>query len=542
MPTTTRTAGLALAASALLPALLAAPAVAAPTPGGHLTWRPCPAATHPELHAAGARCTRVTVPLDHADPGGRTIRIAVSRIPAQDPARRRGILLANPGGPGGPGLDHPGTLRPALGDVADRYDLIGFDPRFVGESTPVTCAPAGTPAPVPPTTTPRESFERTVASARDTARRCFGHADNASLLPHASTRDVARDMDAIRAALGERKLSYYGVSYGADLGAVYTQLFPHRADRFVLDSSTDPSATQYELFRQAGPHAEAGLDEWAAWTARHAGTYRLGTTARQVREAVERLARRTDHRPIRLGGYTIDRTALTLVLRQLVQHEENDDALARAVRNLTDAAAGEPVRPEPELDGFLALLHSPDADRFFAVPAFTMCADGGWPAGGWPADPETYWRAIRADRRTQPVFGPLAAAISPCPFWPAPPREPGTAIGNDVPLLMLQALRDNNTPHPGGLALHHRLTGSRLITADIRSHGVYARALDGHRPVPCADEAVNRWLRDGVLPVGDYTVGAASPSSGATSSSTTRSCGSQSTSSSSSTASHRSAS
>lgn len=202
--------------------------------------------------------------LDHADPGGRTIRVAISRIKAADPSRRRGILLSNPGGPGGAGLDNTLRLRPALGDVADRYDLIGFDPRFLGDSTPVGCAPAAPAVPPGPVTSARQDFDRSVRAARDTARRCGRHGDNAVLLPHASSRNVARDMDAIRAALGERRLSYYGVSYGADLGAVYTQLFPRRADRMVIDSSTDPTATQYELFRSAGKPLEEALDAWAA--------------------------------------------------------------------------------------------------------------------------------------------------------------------------------------------------------------------------------------------------------------------------------------
>lgn len=190
-----------------------------------LAWAACPAEQR-ELNEAGARCAEVTVPLDYAEPGGRTIRIAVSRIKARSPEGRSGILLSNPGGPGGTGLAYTLALRPALGDAADRYDLIGFDPRFLGGSTPVSCAPAGPPTPPPEVTSPRQDYERSVRSARDTARRCQVHGDNAELLPHASTRNVARDMDLIRAVLGERRLSFYGVSYGADLGAVYTQMFP----------------------------------------------------------------------------------------------------------------------------------------------------------------------------------------------------------------------------------------------------------------------------------------------------------------------------
>ncbi|WP_223778939.1 alpha/beta hydrolase [Streptomyces sp. 135] len=398
-------------------------AAAAPPPKStprRLSWGACSAAQK-ELIAAGAQCAKVTVPLDYADPEGRTIRLAISRIKAKSPARR-GILLSNPGGPGGTGLANTLALRPALKDVADRYDLIGFDPRFLGESTPLTCGPAPRPAPPAPTTTPREDFEASVRAARDTARRCQEHGDNATLLPHASTRNVARDMDAIRAALGESKLSYYGVSYGADLGAVYTQLFPRRADRVVLDSSTDPAATQYELFQRSGAPAEAAL-------------------APRVRADVQEL-------------------------------------LARAERLESSVVGG----------------------------AIFMCGDGGWPAGGWPRNPATYWKNMQRSRATQPVFGPYVnGMIAPCAFWGSEPREPGTTIGKDVPILLLQARHDNNVPYEGALALHRRLTGSRLLTADIRAHGVYGRGNDGLTPVPCADRAVNTYLRDGELPAADLT-------------------------------------
>ncbi|MEV0122973.1 alpha/beta hydrolase [Streptomyces sp. NPDC050703] len=476
-----------------VPGASTAPASTAPASAGPaesatapLDWGSC-SAGQKELNAAGAQCAEVTVPLDHADPGGRTIRIAVSRVKAASPGERRGILLSNPGGPGGTGLAHTLALRPALKDAADHYDLIGFDPRFLGESTPITCGPAPRPAPSAAHTTPRADFEASVRAARDTARRCHGHGDNARLLPYASTRDVARDMDAIRAALGERKLSYYGVSYGADLGAVYTQMFPGRADRVVLDSSTDPEATQYELFQRSGAPAERALRG-------------------RVREDVLALLARAERRPVPVAGQRLTAPLLRLLFKQLVQHEENDPALASVVSDLKRAAAGEDVAPGPTLAGLLALLSSPELESGMVGGAIFMCGDGGWPAGGWPENPGTYWRNMQRSRASQPVFGPYVnGMIAPCAFWGSEPREPATRIGNGVPVLMLQARHDNNVPYEGALALHRRLTGSRLVTADIRAHGVYGRGNDGLTPVPCADRAVNTYLRDGRLPAGDVT-------------------------------------
>ncbi|MFE0044850.1 alpha/beta hydrolase [Streptomyces albireticuli] len=468
-------------------------------------WGTCPE-SQKELNAAGAECAKVTVPLDYSVPGGPTLRIAISRVKARSKADRRGILLSNPGGPGGSGLANTLALRPALEQVADHYDLIGFDPRFLGESSPLTCDPARPPTPPGPSTSAREDFEASVRAARDTARRCREHGDNAALLPHASSRNVARDMDVIRAVLGERKLSYYGVSYGADLGAVYTQMFPRRTDRMVIDSSTDPAATQYELFQRSGEPAEEALDEWAAWTARRHDTYRLGRTAAQVRAGVQGLLDRAERRPVTVGGHRLGAPVLRMLLKQPVQHAENDPALAAIVRDLADAAAGKPVEPGPELAAMLELLASPGLADSMVGGAIFMCGDGGWPSGGWPKDPETYWKNSVRSRATQPVFGPYVnGMIAPCAFWAGEPREAGTVIGNDVPVLMLQARHDNNVPYDGALALHRRLTGSRLITADIRSHGVYGRELDGHRPVPCADRAVNDYLRTGTLPAHDLT-------------------------------------
>ncbi|MFE0100685.1 alpha/beta hydrolase [Streptomyces sp. NPDC059009] len=496
----------ALLASGAVTTMATASPTSAKSPRQHLTWGRC-APDQKELNAAGALCTKVTVPLDYADPGGRTIQIAVSRIKAKNPAERRGILLSNPGGPGGTGLANTLALRPALKDVADRYDLIGFDPRFLGESTPISCGPAPE-RPVPRTTTsPRLDFEDAVRSARDTARRCKDHGDNADLLPHASSRNVARDMDAVRAALGAPKLSYYGISYGADLGAVYTQLFPRRADRIVIDSSTDPSATQYELFQRSGAPAEQALDAWAAWTARRDATYGLGTSAAQVRGAVQKMLAKAEKHPVAVGTYRLGAPLLRMLLKQPVQHEENDPMMAALVRDLVAASEGRLGTPGPELASMLQLLESPELESSMVGGALFMCGDGGWPAGGWPKNPETYWKNSVRSRATQPVFGPYVnGMIAPCAFWGAEPAEPGgTPVANDVPVLMLQAERDNNVPYEGALALHRKLTGSRLVTADIRSHGVYGRGVEGRTPVPCADRAVNSYLGGGKLPAADLT-------------------------------------
>lgn len=311
-------------------------------------------------------------------------------------------------------------------------------------------------------------------------------------------------MDAIRAALGERRLSYYGVSYGADLGAVYTQLSPRHVDRMVIDSSSDPTRTQYDLFRSAGAALEAGLDEWAVWAARRHARYGLGRTARAVRATVREMLAEAERRPLRVADTRLGAPLVRLLLRQLIQHQEYDAPLASVVHDLSAAAAGELTEPGPDLSSLLAVLSSPELADSLVGGALFMCGDGGWPAGGWPGDPEVYWRNSVRSRATEPVFGPLAnGMIAPCAFWPTAPREPGTGIANSVPVLMVQARRDNNVPYAGAVELHRRLTGSRLVTADIRSHGVYGRGAEGLTPVPCVDRLVNDFLGEGRLPDGD---------------------------------------
>jgi pimeloyl-ACP methyl ester carboxylesterase len=426
-----------------------------------LRWRDCRGAASDEVGAelagAGALCATVRVPLDHLRPEGPTVGIAISRIKA-DPAKRRGILLANPGGPGGPGIGYPLELRSLLGDVASQYDLIGFDPRFMGRSDPVDCGPVVLSEVFrsPPT---RAAFGQAARLASRFAASC--KARTSGVLRYASIREVARDMDSIRIALGEQRLSYYGVSWGADLGVVYSQLFGVRVDRLVVDSVTDVEGSEYHHLA-TGLQTEAAFDEWAAWAAWRDSEYHLGRTGMQVRAAVARLRSRT----IRLGSYRIDGSALPWVLSSALGDEGDQELMARNVRTLIDAAAGKPVHPSEQLLGFLATYYKPSSlvEHFVAASFAFTCNDRGWPAG-----PSQYWRDAVRDRATQPLF---ATTILPCAYWADHTTEPELAIGNNTPMLIVQAARDN-IPLRWAEALHRKLPGSVLHVVDRRAHGVY---------------------------------------------------------------------
>jgi pimeloyl-ACP methyl ester carboxylesterase len=419
--------------------------------GGGLVWDKC-------ADVPDAMCTTVTVPLDYAEPSGRTIEIAISRIKATG-EHRRGVLLGNPGGPGGSGLGYLADLRSLLGDAGKQYDLIGFDPRFVGASNPIDCGPTRAADVFRSPGVDRAGFKESERISREFAAAC--HERNPGILAHAGIRNVARDMDRIREALGERKLSYYGVSWGADLGVVYSQLFGDRVDRLVIDSVTDVEGSEYHHLR-TGERTEAGLDEWAAWAAWRHEQYGLGRTGFQVRETISRLQAYAARKPIRVGEYRVDDNALPFILRTGLGHASDYPDLAEQVRDLVDAAAGKPVAPSE----FLKVYYtpSPEIDRFAAASFAFTCNDGGW-----PTDLRVYWRDVQRSRDTQPFFGPN---ITPCAFWRDVTSEPPLVVGNDVPMLIVQAERDD-IPLVWAQRLHRKLTGSRLVTIDSRAHGVY---------------------------------------------------------------------
>lgn len=465
-----------------------------------ITWHRCQTGpddtTGKELDNAKAQCAEVTVPLDYSDPGGRTIKVAMSRLKATDPGRRRGSLLYNPGGPGVPAMYLALQVKRAAPVVAARYDLIGMDPRFVGRSTPLNCewpsVAVGSAGP------DRRTFDQGVALAKDLASRCAVHRD---VLPHASTRNTARDMDVIRAALGEPRLSYLGSSYGTYLGAVYLQLFPRRADRVVLDSALNPDLFGPDLTSTQGPALTAALKHWAAWAARHHGRYRLGTTTVQVLATVNRINRAVTRSPLRVGRHRVDARVLPMILFNVTAGDSREayGGFAADIRVLSDAARGVEVTPTPILEQVLTGLSSPDADGSAGAQTAIFCADRAV-----SRDPETYYRDIQAHRADEPLFGPLIRNLTPCSFWPVAPVEPPTRVRNNVPVLMVGATGDPGAIYPGQQAAHRALTGSRLITL----RGAFRHTVYGGLFAPrntCVDNAVNRYLIDGVLPAGDTT-------------------------------------
>jgi pimeloyl-ACP methyl ester carboxylesterase len=430
-------------------------------------------------------CAALAVPLDYRKPHGRQITVTISRIRTAQPGLRRGILLSNPGGPGGPGLDLPGYLASALpAEVLARYDLIGFDPRGVGNSTPITCGiAADTPVDlILPYPAPDGSIDRNVAFARSTARSCA--ARSGDLLPYITTANTARDMDRIRAALGERKMSYLGYSYGTYLGAVYTSLFPQRSDRIILDSAVDPKLVWYGVWSQFSTAVALRLPDFAAWAAERDDVYGLGATPQAVTRTYFTTAAKLDRDPVVLPDLVINGNVFRELTRSALYDDRNFPVLAQNWQALSAATAP------------AALAAALPPDNSVAVLWAIACDDVAW-----PRDMSMYARNSATDRRRFPITAGMPPNVWPCASWPYRPIEHPVAVTGNGPrnVLVMQNLRDPATGWQSGYGLRKALAGrAAMVTQDAGGHGVYAI-----RSGPCASGIATTFLVTGVLPGDD---------------------------------------
>jgi pimeloyl-ACP methyl ester carboxylesterase len=472
----------------------------APFYAQRVRWHRCQLGPHDAggraLDQAGARCADIRVPLDYAHPGGRAITIAISRLAAVPSAKKIGAMIINLGGPATPVLTDVLLARQAMGATGARFDLIGMDQRFAGRSTPINChwpdgwLPRGAGR-------SRASFTEMVHLTRDLARRC-ARAERA-MLPFASTASAARDMDVIRAALGQGKLSYLGYSYGTYLGALYTQMFPGRAGRIVLDSAINPARPGVAKGFN-GPQREQALRSWARWAARHDSQVHLGSTASKVMATVFRVYRAAARHPLRVGPFLVDDTIVPAVLVDPLSNGSaaSQAQLAAVVESLNRAASGQPARPSPALLHALARQLTGAGSALRSAKTAIMCADAAV-----PRDPGHYWREIQAHRASAPLFSPVDQTITPCAFWPFQPAKAPVRVSNHVPALVVNAAGDINSILSMGRAMHHALAGSRMITLEgVRTHGVYL-----FRGSACVDGAVNAYLDTGALPATDISCG-----------------------------------
>lgn len=505
--------------------------VAAILPGGALaasvrpkvhtpTWGPCPPPP-PGTEDSGQQCATLSLPLDYHNPSGRKIQVAISRIKAAVPSERRGVLLTNPGGPGGAGLDLPRALKVlAPQSIFDEYDVIGFDPRGVGTSTPVTCgltAEQVDQAFVP--LTQPGGFAATTAFAQQVANGCASNSSD--LLPFITTANTARDMDQIRLALGESKISYFAYSYGTYLGAVYASLYPNQTDRFVLDSSVDSTGIWRQLFREWGPGGAIRFPDFAGFAIANNDTYHLGTTPDAVQNTFVALLARVKQHPYTVpvgtgSGVVDDGTVLndTLFREVTLGGLSDSDAafaeLARLWQLIKDAPITETPSAKPQPTSAKPLQETP-VDNLAASGLAVTCDDAKW-----SRDPAKYERELNADIANYPLFGELGSNIWACAFWPNDPVEKPVALSSSGPsnILMIQNRRDPLTPYAGALKTRAALGNrARLVSVDQGGHGAAYLNLNA-----CASDVATGYLVDGTFPAADTSCAAEAPA--ATSSAT----------------------
>ncbi|MBB4688351.1 alpha/beta hydrolase [Amycolatopsis jiangsuensis] len=458
----------------------ALPAVAAASPETP-AWGDCPA----DVAKPGLECGTLQVPLDYRNPGGTQIDLTISRVASTKPAARRGVLLTNPGGPGDGGLNFPALLRDngLPQSVLDSYDVIGFDPRGVGHSTPVTCdLRPDQPQPItPPYAHNRAEVVEQADYSKTVAEQCAA-AKTGPMLPYVTTANTARDMDRIRMALGEPKISYYGASYGTYLGSVYTTMFPERSDRIVLDSNMGPGGYDSTGIRLIARGMQDRFPDFAKFAAADPEKYQLGSTAAQVTAKFYELVDRLDRTPVQ--GF--DGATLRLYTLFVLYTNDQFPTLAETWHALDTG------RPPPAAGAAAAEA----GDNNFASHFAVLCADSRW-----PKSIETYQRHVVLDRARYPMLGGATANVTPCAFWPTAPIEPPVRIGDRGPsnVLMVQNLRDPGTPVSGARQLRRAFGDrARMVTVDQGGHGVYVFA-----PNKCGNDAVTDYLATGKRPAHD---------------------------------------
>ncbi|MEV4443148.1 alpha/beta hydrolase [Streptomyces sp. NPDC049577] len=482
---------LTLSATAVAATLTAAPAPAQARDG--LGWKPC-------APSSATECATLSVPLDYRDPHGRQLDIAVARLSSDNPKARRGTLLLIPGGPGGSGLGRLASegeeLRKRTGGA---YDIVSLDPRGVGASTRADCDITEDDRELThllPWPAPDGNIGENADRARRIARAC---ADNGGdVMRSLSTANEVRDIDRLRQALGEEKLSAWGRSYGAYVAAVYAQKYPSHTDRWLLDSSGDPDPQR--VARGWSANKAAGLDvrfpDFARWATDpvRAGRLRLGTSTEEVRASFLAIAAQLDGQERRFAdGHALTGNRLRQALQQTL--DDNDMDAFESLGALI-VAARDTTGPITMADPVPRVIPGPDATAMVAV----ICNDVAW-----PSSVGSYARDVTADRARHPLTAGMPVNITPCAFWKDRPAEKPTRITADGPsnVLMVQNLRDPSTPYAGALKMREALgERARLVSVNSGGHGAYLA--NGNA---CGDRAVTDFLTTGRRPERDVTCG-----------------------------------
>ncbi|MEU7645220.1 alpha/beta hydrolase [Streptomyces huasconensis] len=495
--------GAAAAASLLL---LAGCAPATPPPGSgadadlgaylgqELDWVKCDdTATSPkdaELFANPAlQCASVEVPLDYDKPEGKKAHIALTRLPAEGDAE--GSLLLNPGGPGGTGTSFVASTLPLwqASPVAERFDIVGFDPRGVGASTPaLDCY---TDKEYDAGDVPRFGAVYDITSAEEAnklAERCAAGSGGIANLANAGSTDVVRDIDVMRHVLGDDQLTYLGYSYGSELGAMYAAAHPDKVRAIVLDGAVSPNLTASEFRLSSFTGLQARFDDLAALCAKSPDCV-LGPDPAAANDRLHEIVQPLVETPApTTGGRDLSVWDVYLGISGGLYSEAK----------------------WPDVISALTALQAGDADQMLALrdTFYARTADGAY---GHDFDTNIAVRCMDSPRMTPEQQTALARKIgnvapmfdisvltagtyhSECEAWPAPPTrdEPWLSDVEGIPeTLVVSVTGDPVTPHKGGITMAKALGGS-LLTVDGKQHGAYLLG-----DSKCVDDAVNTYLLD----------------------------------------------
>jgi pimeloyl-ACP methyl ester carboxylesterase len=472
---------------------------AATAAGGTLHWHSCSVGGTP------VKCASLQVPLDYRKPHGRQITLALNMVPATaPPGARLGDMLINPGGPGGGTFTSPPLASQVASgldpSVAARYNIIGFDPRGVGRSVPALhCEPsffAGVrPDYIPASKAAELALENRARQYAADCQRRFGW-----LLPYLTSLNSARDMDSIRAALGQQQISYFGMSYGTYLGQLYATLFPHRVKRMILDSTVDPRGVWYADNIAQDYAFQARLEAFFSWTASHNAVYRLGTTRAAVQQAwYTARARLTAHPISGPNGPMIgpDEFDDTFLVGGYVNQAWPSLAAGLAAY-MRSGGTGPMVAAYQQWD-----LPN-QSENEFAVYNAVQCADVNWPRNWakWNADTRKVYRTAPFQAWDNAWYN------AACAFWPVKgPAQPPQIRGAGLPgILMLQGTLDPATPYQGALVARRLLPSARMVVAAGSGNHVQFFS-----PTPCLLSYVNNYLATGALPQRPGLVNATCP-------------------------------
>jgi pimeloyl-ACP methyl ester carboxylesterase len=453
-----------------------------PFAAGNIVWTNC---------GGGFQCGTVQVPLDYSHPDAGTIGIAVNRAPATDQANRIGSVLINPGGPGGSGIDWVRASAQYIPNLNTRFDLVGFDPRGVGLSSPVRCLDGPQEdayfAADSVLDDPQEK-QAEIQITRDFVAGCLQR--SAKLLPFVDTESAARDMDIIRAALGDAKLTYLGFSYGTFLGQMYAHLFPTHIRAIVLDAVLDPTLSANDILLAQNAGLEQNLQAFLAdCVARKNASppcayAQTGNPAQKLNALVQRL----DAKPLAVGNRMLTRALAVTGVAWELYSQFNWPDLDQGL-TLADKGDGSALlRFADDINGRQPDgTYSNEGDANAAI----NCLDR--PA---PADISYYDGLGASYSQASPFFGPSTQyANFICGIWPAKATGhvgPLTANGAP-PILVVGGTNDPATPYPWAQSVNRQLAGSILLTRQGNGHGSYGASF-------CAQQAEDAYMINLTLP------------------------------------------